>query len=91
MRGSIDTGTAPLTLLPSADALTYGLGSAVGNITISGTEFSRMFVKCQTVGSTRSRSIVVQGITQTNSNAVNGVVSLLAIRDDADIEFGEQC
>jgi hypothetical protein len=88
LEGKITTGTAPIVLLPSIANATFGLGAtSPRNITVSGTELARITSNGLEMGSNQSSTIEVSGITQSNSNAVDGVISLIATRQGAQIVF----
>ena len=86
LSGSIDTGSAAVTLLVS-DAGTIGLGATAGNYTLSGAELQNITATGLTLGDTTNGSITVNGITAANSNNVSGTVTLNATLDNASVTF----
>lgn len=77
--GSINAGAGSLTITRSA-AGTIGLGTATGDLTISGAELGRIIATDLTLGSSIVSQLTVQNVTGTNSNAIAGTTNLVARR-----------
>lgn len=75
--GSINAGAGSLTITRST-AGTIGLGSATGDLTISGAELGRIIATDLTIGSAVVTQLTVNNVTATNSNAIAGTANLVA-------------
>lgn len=75
--GNINAGAGSLTITRSA-AGTIGVGSATGDLTISGAELGRIIATDLTIGSSLVTQLTVNNVTAVNSNAIAGTTNLVA-------------
>jgi filamentous hemagglutinin family protein len=75
--GLINTAQGAATITRAA-AGTIGLGTATGDMTLSGMEMGHIVSQGLTVGGAPVTGITVDGVTATNSNGVVGTVTLIA-------------
>ncbi|GEM_PF-3039057 len=75
--GAINSNNAPTTILIS-DGGTIGIGNAVGDMTISGSEFERLKATGLTIGDNTNSDITVDGITGAQSQNITGALTLNA-------------
>jgi len=72
LSGSINTGTGTTTILVS-DGGSIGLGSTVGNMTITGTELGNITAGTLTIGDSTAGAMTVNGISSANSTNITTV------------------
>ncbi len=75
--GSIDAAQGAVVITRSG-AGTIGLGTATGDLSLSGAEMGRIFAQSLTIGDAPVTGITVDGVTATNSNGIAGTMSLIA-------------
>ncbi len=75
--GSINTGAGAATITRSTLG-TIGVGSASGDLTISGAELGRIIATDLTIGSSLVTQLTVNNVTAANSNAIAGTTNLIA-------------
>ncbi len=88
INGSINSGNGLITLSVS-DGGTIGLGATGGDLTIDNNELSRITTTATgglTLGGSDS-TLTVDGITQAQSDNINGVLTLDATNDNASVIF----
>jgi hypothetical protein len=88
--GNINTGTSTLLLTVSKSGAIVGLGATSNTekgFTLSGEELQRITSSGLTLGNEHNSSIEVDGITDANSQAITGIVSLVATSQNAAISF----
>jgi filamentous hemagglutinin family protein len=73
--GSANTGAGSMTIRRSSLG-TIGMGTATGNMTLSGAELGRIVATGLTVGGTNTTGFTVAGVTATNSNGIAGITTL---------------
>lgn len=73
--GSINAGVGALSITRTA-AGTIGLGTASGDMTISGAEFGRIIATGLTIGGSTISSITANGLTNANTNGIAGMTNL---------------
>jgi hypothetical protein len=72
LSGAINTGTGTTTILIS-DGGSIGLGSTVGNMTITGTELGNITAGTLTIGDSTAGAMTVNGISSANSTNITTV------------------
>jgi hypothetical protein len=86
--GSVDAGSAAVTLEPSLDNQIVGLGGVTdAQYTLGGDALTRVSCTGLSVGSSVSGSLYVDSVTVQQSNNIAGVLTLLATRDATEIHF----
>ena len=66
------------------------MGSIVKNMTVSATDMQSITASGFAMGNTKNGDITVSGITAASSAKVSGIVSLIAVNDDARVKFGNE-
>lgn len=73
--GSINTGGGSASIT-RASAGTIGLGTATGDMTISGAEFGRVIATGLTIGGSTITGLTANGLTNANTNGIAGTTNL---------------
>ncbi|MBS0263228.1 MAG: hypothetical protein JSS02_14890, partial [Planctomycetes bacterium] len=82
---ALDSGAA-ITTIQTAQGATIGLGTAVGDLTISNAELQVIRAETLVVGGTTTTQIVVSGVTSSDSANI-GLLSLVATAQGGTIQF----
>lgn len=92
LSGTVDTGTATITLMPQSHREVHlGAGGSAAQLKISSTEFGRVSSAGLVVGAPyMNRGIRVSGLSVNATSGVLGTVTLLALTDDSQIVFDTQ-
>ena len=87
LTGAISTGTTTVVVECTTAGRTIGLGSAPAELMFGDAELGQITATGMTVGGTNCGSQTVTGITETNSDGISTILTLLASRDDAQVTF----
>ena len=87
IQGTITTGTAVM-YLHGTNQRTIGIGTAIKDMRLDGSEFQRITSTGLLVGQSQmNKDIAITGVTATQSNKVTSLISLVAAIDDSSVSF----
>lgn len=86
--GSINVGAGAITIRRSSLG-TIGLGTATGNMTISGAELGRIVATGLTLGGSNTSGITVAGVSGSNSNGIAGTFRMESLASGGIITFDQ--
>jgi hypothetical protein len=84
---SVDSGTVSTTMLAFTPGQEVAFGTSPKDLYITDSEFGAFTAVGLTFGDTVNADILVNGVTTSGSNGISQILSIVATRDDAQIQF----